>query len=153
MATCKDCINYEKCGGSLTNNLVPCDFFKNKADVVEVVRCKDCKFSRQLNEQEQHTLKIIAVMVKGSAKMVSNKKYKKALEDCERYRRTLEAKQSKDWFALQDASRYQKENEELSKKVEEYKGKYLDELQKRLELAELINRMECEKQCQVDITI
>ena len=25
------------------------------ADVVEVVRCKDCKFSRQLNEQEQHT--------------------------------------------------------------------------------------------------
>lgn len=85
--------------------------------------------------------------------MVSNKKYKKALEDCERYRRTLEAKQSKDWFALQDAIRYQKENKELSKQVEEYKGKYLDELQKRLELAELINRMECESQCQVDITI
>ena len=64
--------------------------------------------------------------------LISNKKYKKALEDCERYRRTLEAKQSKDWFALQDAIRYQKENEELSKQVDEYKGKYLDELQKRL---------------------
>ena len=85
--------------------------------------------------------------------LISNKKYKKALEDCERYRRTLEAKQSNDWFALQDAIRYQKENKELSKQVEEYKGKYLDELQKRLELAEIINRMECESQCQVDITI
>ena len=65
----------------------------------------------------------------------------------------LETKQSKDWFALQEAIRYKDENEKLSAQVEEYKGKYLDELQKRLELAELINRMECEKQCQVDITI
>ena len=44
--TCKDCIhhnvcpyndNYDHHASSL------CDHFKNKADVVEIVRCKDCK--------------------------------------------------------------------------------------------------------------
>ena len=34
--TCKDCINYEKCGGSLTNDFIPCDIFKNKANFVEL---------------------------------------------------------------------------------------------------------------------
>jgi DNA-binding HxlR family transcriptional regulator len=85
--------------------------------------------------------------------MVSNKKYKKALEDCDRYRRMLDAKQGKDWFVLHDLMRYKDENEKLSEQVVEYKQKYLDEQQKRLELAELVNRMECESQCQVDITI
>ena len=50
MATCKDCIHYEVC--VVIENLVDkeqniygefgCEDFKNEADVVEVVRCKDC---------------------------------------------------------------------------------------------------------------
>lgn len=52
--TCKDCIHYDKCmdnlyrqfpnykGREIITDSV-CDFFKNKADFVEVVRCKDCK--------------------------------------------------------------------------------------------------------------
>lgn len=57
MATCKDCIHYEACKkhGHLkftANDLYElmyqngvehsCTTFKNKADYVEVVRCKDC---------------------------------------------------------------------------------------------------------------
>ena len=47
--TCKDCIHYEPCYeyGNILDPLgggVKCDSFKNKADFVEVVRCKDCKF-------------------------------------------------------------------------------------------------------------
>lgn len=55
MFTCKDCVHYDACkdmynGYALYFN--DCDFtpdcidmglFKNKADVVEVVRCKDCQ--------------------------------------------------------------------------------------------------------------
>ena len=56
-AICKICYHYELC--KTDERCLPeylnCNFFKNKLDVVEVVRCKDCKFSRQLNEQEQHT--------------------------------------------------------------------------------------------------
>lgn len=83
--------------------------------------------------------------------MVSNKKYKKALEDCDRYRRMLDAKQGKDWFVLQDLMRYKDENEKLSEQVVEYKQKYLDEQQKRLELAELVERMESIKVCDVEV--
>ena len=50
--TCKECLYYEVCKDYLVkcaehgeaeriNN--PCTKFKNKADFVEVVRCKDCK--------------------------------------------------------------------------------------------------------------
>lgn len=76
--------------------------------------------------------------------MVSNKKYKEALERCDRYRRMLDAKQGKDWFVLQDLMRYKDENEKLSEQVEEYQAKYLDELHKRLELAEIVKRFEGE---------
>lgn len=76
--------------------------------------------------------------------MVSNKKYKEALERCDRYRRMLEAKQSKDWFVLQELIRKNDENKKLSEQVEEYKSKYLDEQQKRLELAEIVKRLEGE---------
>lgn len=76
--------------------------------------------------------------------MVSNKKYREALERCERYRRMLDAKQGKDWFVLQDLIRYKDENKKLSEQVVEYKQKYLDEQQKRLELAELVKRLEGE---------
>lgn len=50
--TCNDCINFDVCiarGDIATKELldgaeIDCDFFKNKADYVEVVRCKDCRF-------------------------------------------------------------------------------------------------------------
>lgn len=54
--TCKDCIGYEFCsigrdedtvfyGKDIACNDVEdlCRYFKNKADFVKVVRCKDCK--------------------------------------------------------------------------------------------------------------
>ena len=49
MAACKDCICYEiLCRDTLQGDeLKPCKDFKNKADFVEVVRCKDCKHSRE----------------------------------------------------------------------------------------------------------
>lgn len=37
--TCKDCIHLPVCQLMPSN----CEHFKNKADFVEVVRCKDCK--------------------------------------------------------------------------------------------------------------
>lgn len=48
--TCKDCINFDDCierGDVAAKNLTEgaekeCDLFKNKADFVKVVRCKDC---------------------------------------------------------------------------------------------------------------
>lgn len=41
--TCKDCIHYGICIFDLTGNeWSKCFHFKNKADVAEVVRCKDC---------------------------------------------------------------------------------------------------------------
>lgn len=53
--TCKDCIHYEACKGTYYEVKEQgefdgemyaecgCDDFKNKADFVEVVRCRDCK--------------------------------------------------------------------------------------------------------------
>ena len=48
MATCKDCFHKNACGNFrefLMGGLVEktCKHFKNKADVVPVVRCIDCK--------------------------------------------------------------------------------------------------------------
>ncbi len=49
MKTCYDCIHCEACSdagdngfSSLKEDVSKCKHFKNKADVVEVVRCKDC---------------------------------------------------------------------------------------------------------------
>lgn len=44
--TCKDCLYYEVCplGLAIKGKTGTCLKFKNKADFVEVVRCKDCKF-------------------------------------------------------------------------------------------------------------
>lgn len=47
MATCKDCLHYEPCNdyGNILDPAhggVKCDSFKPSADVIEVVRCKDC---------------------------------------------------------------------------------------------------------------
>jgi hypothetical protein len=50
MVSCKDCIHYIVCGcadGTQYEDVErlkhDCASFKSKADVVEVVRCKDCK--------------------------------------------------------------------------------------------------------------
>ena len=45
---CKNCIHYEPCFeyGNILDPIhggVVCDSFKNKADYVEVVKCKDCE--------------------------------------------------------------------------------------------------------------
>ena len=48
--TCKDCIHEELCSPNSVAygfKLKPCSKFKNKADFVEVVRCKDCKHMRR----------------------------------------------------------------------------------------------------------
>jgi hypothetical protein len=56
--TCKDCIHQTFCG-TFTRPMMPdivnaserlCVDFKNKADLVEVVRCKDCKHSINLDK-------------------------------------------------------------------------------------------------------
>ena len=39
---CKECIHYQMCHS--TDIDAPCAAYKNKANVVEVVRCKDCRF-------------------------------------------------------------------------------------------------------------
>lgn len=48
MSTCKDCLHYEVCQYHITEEtdmtVNECSYgFKNKADYVEVVRCKDCE--------------------------------------------------------------------------------------------------------------
>lgn len=63
MATCKDCIHEDLCG-TFTRPCMPdeanaserlCKDFKNKADYVEVVRCKDCKrcFEKRTKRNKQ----------------------------------------------------------------------------------------------------
>lgn len=49
MASCKDCMSEKVCKYNDKHNLYckenyECPHFKNKADFVEVVRCKDCRF-------------------------------------------------------------------------------------------------------------
>lgn len=50
MATCKECLHFEPCRdyGNILDPIhggMICDSFKPAADVVEVVRCKDCKYA------------------------------------------------------------------------------------------------------------
>ena len=48
MATCKECMHYDVCQYHIDEEtkmtVNECGKFVNKADVVEVVRCKDCKY-------------------------------------------------------------------------------------------------------------
>lgn len=55
MATCNDCIHYPACKScwcafwehqEMTEDDY-CKMFKDKADFIEVVRCKDCMYARQ----------------------------------------------------------------------------------------------------------
>lgn len=65
--TCKDCIGYEFCsigrdedtifyGKDIACNAVEdlCPTFKNKADFVEVVRCKDCAYYVPLGDNYEY---------------------------------------------------------------------------------------------------
>ena len=57
MSTCKDCLHINVCKDYASydkDSIISCDNFKNKADYVAVVRCKDCKYSRPRNESEKH---------------------------------------------------------------------------------------------------
>ena len=58
--TCKDCIYRAMCykqehyGYGYEYNEKPCEMFKNKADVVEVVRCKDCAYYVPLGDAYEY---------------------------------------------------------------------------------------------------
>lgn len=43
MSRCDDCFHYGACILNSEYVPTPCSKFENKADVVEVVRCKDCR--------------------------------------------------------------------------------------------------------------
>lgn len=59
MKTCSDCLYYEVCQNRYSwldqednTKYITCEKFKNKADFVEVVRCKDCKHSRPIDRNK-----------------------------------------------------------------------------------------------------
>lgn len=59
MATCNDCVHHNICSLWSTTDLIQDEAqkycngnFKNKADVVEVVRCKDCRFKTLTEDGE-----------------------------------------------------------------------------------------------------
>ena len=65
--TCKDCLLCHMCFavrevGEKDRYAENCPNFKNKADFVEVVRCKDCTF-RQPIDESQYTFKGKPAMV------------------------------------------------------------------------------------------
>ena len=50
--TCRDCFHYDACFYHITEEtkrltVNECPLFVNKADVVEVVRCKDCAYANE----------------------------------------------------------------------------------------------------------
>ena len=56
--TCKDCLHHKSCfnmafrcgyKAEALDGAEICEDFKNKADFVEVVRCKDCKYWKNKN--------------------------------------------------------------------------------------------------------
>ena len=57
MATCKDCIGNDYCFVKPLNPRMMekhCKNFKNKADYVEVVRCKDCQYRNTISCSAKH---------------------------------------------------------------------------------------------------
>ena len=58
MATCKDCIHYDICIFHLKGDEnKKCIRFKNKADLVKVVRCEDCNASSKHKIKEEDAIK------------------------------------------------------------------------------------------------
>lgn len=49
MSTCNNCIHYSACLWNGEYTPTPCRHFKDKADMVEVVRCRDCKHLTVIN--------------------------------------------------------------------------------------------------------
>lgn len=60
MARCKDCVHYEACSDwsvePIDTIVKNCCHFKNKADFVEVVRCKDCNLSSKPKSASRYDL-------------------------------------------------------------------------------------------------
>ena len=60
--TCKDCISFSRCKEMYETFGIFIDFdisavckhFKNKADFVKVVRCKDCKHCEDYDEPDEY---------------------------------------------------------------------------------------------------
>ena len=56
---CKECIHLDVCtavhiGGEYQENAEKCKNFKNKADLVEVVRCSECRFNVANMEKDEY---------------------------------------------------------------------------------------------------
>lgn len=47
---CKECMHYQMCGSISID--APCAAYKNKTDMVKVVRCKDCKHLEVINSRD-----------------------------------------------------------------------------------------------------
>lgn len=54
MNKCRTCDNYDDCSLSEPNEYC----YRNTADVVEVVRCKDCKYRTKLTSEEDYGVEI-----------------------------------------------------------------------------------------------
>ena len=85
MATCKDCLYYEVCplGLAIQGKTGTCLKFKNKADFVEVCRCRDCIHAVELDkhcELNRFAYKH-CVMWKGEEEKNVWHKYKKYYKD------------------------------------------------------------------------
>lgn len=63
-AICKICYHYELCKEDerCLPEYLNCNFFKNKLDVVEVVRCKDCRFKTLTEDGEYNPHDIVCEM-------------------------------------------------------------------------------------------
>lgn len=53
---CKDCVHYVPC---YIGRAIDCRHFKNKADFVEVVRCKDCIYKTLTDDGEYNPEDIV----------------------------------------------------------------------------------------------
>ena len=63
--TCKDCLYYDKLCfyALLPSELNLCKDFTNKADVVSVVRCKDCKHFSKYNGYERGECRLFMELI------------------------------------------------------------------------------------------
>lgn len=99
--TCRDCIHYDICGYHITEmttmTIEECSHgFKNKADFVEVVRCKDCKYS---SGSSHHCDKGYSTLVYPDHFCNSGKRRAKVTLDSvlEMIRKEYEAEKRKTW--------------------------------------------------------
>ena len=72
--TCKDCVNYEVCkehdamlGENKIDEIVGveklCEYFKPKSRFVEVVRCKDCEWFHEADDELAQHCRLYGAMV------------------------------------------------------------------------------------------